>query len=89
MVARYPETFTMALTAADVEAAMKHGKIASMEGIYFESSSTTDYHFLTVADVVDAVPIEVRRCGVDTGLRQVTHNALPGQLWTRGCRTPQ
>ena len=27
-----------------------HGKIASMEGIYFESSSTTDYHFLTVAE---------------------------------------
>ena len=27
-----------------------HGKIDSMEGIYFESSATTSYHFLTVAD---------------------------------------
>lgn len=27
-----------------------HGKIASMEGIYFESSATTDYHFLTVSE---------------------------------------
>ncbi|MDQ1478126.1 MAG: hypothetical protein QOE62_3355, partial [Actinomycetota bacterium] len=27
-----------------------HGKIDSMEGIYFESSATTDYHFLTVAE---------------------------------------
>jgi membrane dipeptidase len=33
MVARYPETFTMALTAADVEAAMKRGKIASLIGM--------------------------------------------------------
>src|SRR2546423_13719534 len=27
-----------------------HGKIDSMEGIYFESSATTDYHFLTVSE---------------------------------------
>jgi len=27
-----------------------HGKIDSMEGIYFESSATTDYHFQTVAE---------------------------------------
>ena len=27
-----------------------HGKVASMEGIYFESSATTDYHFLTVSE---------------------------------------
>ncbi len=27
-----------------------NGKIASMEGIYFEASATTDYHFLTVAE---------------------------------------
>ena len=27
-----------------------NGKIDSMEGIYFESSATTDYHFLTVAE---------------------------------------
>jgi hypothetical protein len=27
-----------------------NGKIASMEGIYFESSATTDYHFLTVSE---------------------------------------
>jgi hypothetical protein len=30
-----------------------HGKIASMEGIYFESSATTDYHFLTVAECAE------------------------------------
>ncbi len=33
MVARYPETFQMALTAADVEAAMKKGRIASLIGM--------------------------------------------------------
>jgi membrane dipeptidase len=33
MVARYPDTFQMALTAADVEAAMKRGKIASLIGM--------------------------------------------------------
>jgi membrane dipeptidase len=33
MVARYPETFQMALTAADVETAMKKGRIASMIGM--------------------------------------------------------
>ena len=27
-----------------------HGRIGSMEGIYFESSATTSYHFLTVAE---------------------------------------
>jgi hypothetical protein len=27
-----------------------HGKIGSMEGIYFESSATTSYHFLMVSD---------------------------------------
>jgi len=27
-----------------------HGKIDSMEGIYFESSATTDYHFQTVSE---------------------------------------
>ena len=26
------------------------GRIGSMEGIYFESSATTSYHFLTVAE---------------------------------------
>ncbi len=30
-----------------------HGKIDSMEGIYFESSATTDYHFLTVAECAE------------------------------------
>jgi hypothetical protein len=30
-----------------------HGKIASMEGIYFESSATTDYHFLTVSECAE------------------------------------
>ena len=34
-----------------------HGKIASMEGIYFESSATTDYHFLTVERML-AAPVE-------------------------------
>jgi hypothetical protein len=29
------------------------GRIGSMEGIYFESSATTDYHFLTVAQCSD------------------------------------
>jgi membrane dipeptidase len=33
MVARYPETFQMALTAADVEVAMKRGRIASLIGM--------------------------------------------------------
>jgi membrane dipeptidase len=33
MVARYPETFQMALTAADVESATKKGRIASMIGM--------------------------------------------------------
>jgi membrane dipeptidase len=33
MVARYPDTFQMALTAADVEAAMKKGRIASLIGM--------------------------------------------------------
>ncbi len=30
-----------------------HGKIDSMEGIYFESSATTDYHFLTVSECAE------------------------------------
>jgi hypothetical protein len=30
-----------------------HGKIGSMEGIYFESSATTSYHFLTVAECAE------------------------------------
>jgi membrane dipeptidase len=33
MVARYPETFTLATTAAEAESAMKKGKIASMIGM--------------------------------------------------------
>lgn len=33
MIARYPETFQRALTAADVEAAMKKGRIASLIGM--------------------------------------------------------
>lgn len=33
MVARYPDTFQMALTASDVEAAMKKGRIASLIGM--------------------------------------------------------
>jgi membrane dipeptidase len=33
MIARYPETFTYAATAAEVEAAMKKGKIASLIGM--------------------------------------------------------
>jgi membrane dipeptidase len=33
MVARYPETFQMALTSADVETAMKKGRIASLIGM--------------------------------------------------------
>jgi membrane dipeptidase len=33
MVARYPDTFQMALTAADVESAMKRGRIASLIGM--------------------------------------------------------
>lgn len=33
MVARYPETFQMALTAADIETAMKKGRIASLIGM--------------------------------------------------------
>jgi membrane dipeptidase len=33
MVARYPDTFHMALTVADVEAAMKKGRIASLIGM--------------------------------------------------------
>ncbi len=33
MIARYPETFTYATTAAEVEAAMKKGKIASLIGM--------------------------------------------------------
>lgn len=33
MVARYPDTFQMALTSTEVEAAMKKGKIASMIGM--------------------------------------------------------
>ena len=28
-----------------------HGRIDSMEGLYFESSSTTDFHFMTVAEL--------------------------------------
>jgi hypothetical protein len=28
-----------------------HGRIGSMEGLYFESSATTDYHFLTVSEL--------------------------------------
>jgi hypothetical protein len=28
-----------------------HGRIASMEGLYFEAAATTPYHFLTVAEV--------------------------------------
>jgi len=28
-----------------------HGRISSMEGLYFETSATTPYHFLTVAEV--------------------------------------
>src|SRR5205814_5539879 len=30
-----------------------NGKIGSMEGIYFESSATTSYHFLTVAECAE------------------------------------
>jgi membrane dipeptidase len=33
MIARYPETFTYAATAAEVEAAMKKGKVASLIGV--------------------------------------------------------
>ncbi len=29
-----------------------HGRIASMEGVYYEASATTPYHFLTVASLV-------------------------------------
>jgi hypothetical protein len=28
-----------------------HGRIGSMEGLYFESSATTDFHFMTVAEL--------------------------------------
>jgi hypothetical protein len=31
-----------------------HGRIGSMEGLYFESSATTDYHFLTVSELTAA-----------------------------------
>jgi hypothetical protein len=31
-----------------------HGRIDSMEGLYFESSATTDYHFLTVSELTAA-----------------------------------
>jgi hypothetical protein len=42
-----------------------HGKIDSMEGIYFESSATTDYHFLTVAECAKHPSNPVR--GLDYG----------------------
>src|SRR5258708_15676512 len=28
-----------------------HGRIGSMEGLYFESSATTDFHFMTVSEL--------------------------------------
>ncbi|MDQ1534290.1 MAG: hypothetical protein QOF28_2051, partial [Actinomycetota bacterium] len=31
-----------------------HGRIGSMEGLYFESSMTTDFHFLTVSELTAA-----------------------------------
>jgi hypothetical protein len=31
-----------------------HGRIGSMEGLYFESSATTDFHFMTVSELTAA-----------------------------------
>jgi hypothetical protein len=44
-----------------------HGKIDSMEGIYFESSATTDYHFLTVAECSQHPSNPVRGLNYGTG----------------------
>jgi hypothetical protein len=37
-----------------------HGKIASMEGLYFEASTTTPYHFMTVATLAQTPSNPVR-----------------------------
>jgi hypothetical protein len=42
-----------------------HGRIDSMEGIYFESSATTSYHFLTVSECAKYTSNPVR--GLDYG----------------------
>jgi len=67
-----------------------HGRIDSMEGIYFESSATTSYHFLTVSECAKYVSNPVR--GLDYGNldtdfdRCVKHLQMLGvkylMLWT-------
>ncbi len=42
-----------------------NGRIDSMEGLYFESSATTDYHFLTVSELAQSPSNPVR--GLDYG----------------------
>lgn len=54
-----------------------HGRIGSMEGIYFESSATTAYHFLTVSRLAAAPSNPVRglaygsTADFDQGVRQL------------------
>ena len=45
------------------------GRIASMEGLYFESSGTTSYHFLTVSECARTSVEPGARLGVRIGRR--------------------
>jgi hypothetical protein len=61
-----------------------HGKIDSMEGIYFESSATTDYHFLTVAECAQHPSNPVR--GLDYGSADADFDLCVRHLQDLGVR---
>ena len=53
-----------------------HGRIQSMEGLYFEASTTTPYHFMMIATLAQAPSNPVR--GLPVPVRSPTSTSACG-----------